>query len=128
MKKDEFLKAIDTLKLYRRAELMDAAGRGLISTFLCRPFTKRYCFEAILKPNTTILIGRKGTGKSTIFQRAQEELNKNSTSTWAYIDIRLYINYQYQIYLEIHLKILKVHYRQNLYAGFTRLKFLLLNL
>lgn len=88
MKKDEFLKAIDTLKLYRRAELMDEAGRGLISSLYVDPLPNDTVLKTILKPNTTFLIGRKGTGKSTIFQRAQEELNKNSTSTWAYIDIK----------------------------------------
>ncbi len=34
------------------------------------------------------MIGRKGTGKSTIFQRAQDSLNDDKTATWAYIDIK----------------------------------------
>lgn len=34
------------------------------------------------------MVGRKGTGKSTIFQRVQYELDRNKKATWAYIDIK----------------------------------------
>ncbi|MFF3853734.1 hypothetical protein [Micromonospora sp. NPDC002575] len=44
--------------------------------------------NTILKPNTTFVVGRKGTGKSTIFQRAQHELRKMADVTSAYIDIK----------------------------------------
>src|SRR5690349_24158492 len=37
---------------------------------------------------TTFVIGRKGTGKSTIFQRLQAELRKRKHQTSAYIDIK----------------------------------------
>ena len=45
----------------------------------------------MMKANTTFLIGRKGTGKSTIFYRAQHELRKRpayASYTSAYIDIK----------------------------------------
>src|SRR6202012_4645556 len=37
---------------------------------------------------TTFLIGRKGTGKSTIFQRCQYELRTRPNSISAYVDIK----------------------------------------
>ena len=83
-----FLKAIDTLKLYRRAELVDDDGKKLIEELYVDPLPADHVLTTILHNNTTFLIGRKGTGKSTIFQRAQESLNKRSDITWAYIDIK----------------------------------------
>ena len=88
MKKPEFLKAVDTLKLYRRAELIDEIGHELISDLYVDPLPDNHILSTVLKPNTTFLIGRKGTGKSTIFQRAQDSLNQDKTATWAYIDIK----------------------------------------
>jgi len=41
-----------------------------------------------MKPSTTFLIGRKGTGKSTIFQRAQAELRRSDDVASAYVDIK----------------------------------------
>jgi Cdc6-like AAA superfamily ATPase len=52
------------------------------------PLPQEQVFRTVLKPNTTFLIGRKGTGKSTIFQRLQYELAKSKTATSAYIDIK----------------------------------------
>lgn len=88
MKKKEFLKAVDTLKLYRRAELIDEMGHELISDLYVDPLPDDHILRTVLQPNTTFLIGRKGTGKSTIFQRAQDSLNDDKTTTWAYIDIK----------------------------------------
>ena len=88
MKKEAFLKAVDTLKLYRRAELIDEQGQHLISELYVDPLPDDHVLHVLLRPNTTFLVGRKGTGKSTIFQRAQESLNSNKHTTWAYIDIK----------------------------------------
>lgn len=88
MRKEAFLKAVDTLKLYRRAELVDERGQQLISQLYVDPLPNNHVLRTLLRNNTTFLIGRKGTGKSTIFQRAQESLNTDTQSTWAYIDIK----------------------------------------
>ena len=88
MKQEAFLKAVDTLKLYRRAELVDERGQQLISQLYVDPLPSDHVLKTLLRNNTTFLIGRKGTGKSTIFQRAQESLNTDKQSTWAYIDIK----------------------------------------
>lgn len=79
---------MDTLKLYRRAELLDEQGEQLVSTLYVDPLPDSHVLHTVLRPNTTFLVGRKGTGKSTIFQRAQEDLNRQTQSTWAYIDIK----------------------------------------
>lgn len=88
MKKDEFLKAVDTLKLYRRAELVDELGQEMISDLYVDPLPDNHVLRTVLRPTTTFLIGRKGTGKSTIFQMAQESLTRDKYATWAYIDIK----------------------------------------
>lgn len=88
MNKDKFLEAVNSLKLYRRAELMDKNGRQLIKDLYADPLPNEHILKTILNDNTTFLIGRKGTGKSTIFQRAQYELDQNKKTTWAYIDIK----------------------------------------
>ncbi|HEX9429851.1 MAG TPA: helix-turn-helix domain-containing protein, partial [Candidatus Bathyarchaeia archaeon] len=62
--------------------------RSLIEKLYVDPLPQEQIFRTILKPNTTFLIGRKGTGKSTIFQRLQYEILKSKSTTSAYIDIK----------------------------------------
>jgi hypothetical protein len=42
----------------------------------------------MLRPSTTFLVGRKGTGKSTVFQRVQHELSQDKRVATAYVDIK----------------------------------------
>lgn len=88
MNKQTFLDAVNSLKLYRRAELSNDAGEKLIEDLYVDPLPSEHILKTLLNPNTTFLVGRKGTGKSTIFQRAQHALDKDSSSSWAYIDIK----------------------------------------
>src|SRR6266699_6480823 len=84
-----FYDAAQSLKLYRRAELQnDLDGKSLIEELYVDPLPNDHIFQTMLKANTTFLIGRKGTGKSTIFQRVQHELRKRPNHTSAYIDIK----------------------------------------
>ncbi len=84
-----FREAAQSLKLYRRAELQDEAhNKSLIKDLYVDPLPAEHVFRTILKPNTTFLIGRKGTGKSTIFQRLQYELRHLEGYASAYIDIK----------------------------------------
>jgi hypothetical protein len=84
-----FRDAAQSLKLYRRAELHDAEqGTELIETLYVDPLPEEQVLRTILRPNTTFVIGRKGTGKSTVFQRLQYELRKNKSQTSAYVDIK----------------------------------------
>lgn len=84
-----FRDSAQSLKLYRRAELIDEdQSSPLIEALYVDPLPQDQAFQTVLRPNTTFVIGRKGTGKSTIFQRLQYELRQNSTRTSAYIDIK----------------------------------------
>jgi Cdc6-like AAA superfamily ATPase len=86
---DEFREAATSLKLFSRAELTDDKNRSLIEKLYVDPLPNDQAFKTLLGDNTTILIGRKGTGKSTIFQRVQHEIRKNkSNMISAYMDIR----------------------------------------
>lgn len=84
-----FNEAAQSLRLYRRADLTDPdKGNTLIETLYVDPLPEQQIFATMLRPNTTFLIGRKGTGKSTIFQRLQYELRKVKHQTSAYVDIK----------------------------------------
>ena len=84
-----FQNAAQSLKLYRRAELQDEDdGTSLIETLYVDPLPNEHVYETMIRPNTTLIVGRKGTGKSTVFQRAQHELRKKSGCVSVYVDIK----------------------------------------
>jgi DNA-binding MarR family transcriptional regulator len=84
-----FQAAAQSLKLYRRAELLDKASQSTIVKLLyVDPLPHDHVFETVMRPHTTFLIGRKGTGKSTVFQRAQYELRHQRHFISAYVDIK----------------------------------------
>lgn len=84
-----FRTAVESLKLYRRADLHDPEqGSPLIEELYVDPLPHEDVFKTALRPHTTFVIGRKGTGKSTIFQRLQHELRKSNSHTSAYLDIK----------------------------------------
>lgn len=84
-----FADAAQSLKLYRRAELIDdETQKSLIEELYVDPLPNDGVLTALLRPNTSFLIGRKGTGKSTVFQRVQHEIRKQKNSISAYLDIK----------------------------------------
>lgn len=84
-----FAEAAQSLKLYRRAELVDEqSGKRLIDDLYVDPLPEDAILTSILKPNTTFLIGRKGTGKSTVFQKAQARIRLQKHTASAYVDIK----------------------------------------
>ena len=85
---DTFVRAIQSLKLYRRAELKSQNGQELIEELYVDPLPNDHVLRTMIQPHTTFLVGRKGTGKSTVFQRAQFELRKDSHVATAYVDIK----------------------------------------
>jgi hypothetical protein len=88
-KPNKFHDAVQSLKLYRRAELPGQADNAdIVKRLYVNPLPSDHIFQTVLRPNTTFIIGRKGTRNSTIFQRLQYELNKDKKKTSAYIDIK----------------------------------------
>lgn len=86
---DNFSKAASSLKLFSRAELNDEKNRSLIEKLYVDPLPNDLVFKTLLGDNTTFIVGRKGTGKSTVFQRVQHEIRKNRRPIIsAYMDIR----------------------------------------
>jgi predicted ATP-binding protein involved in virulence len=84
-----FAEAAHSLKLYRRADLRDdVTDRSLIGRLYVDPLQNDAVLETMLRESTTFLIGRKGTGKSTVFQRAQHALRLKHNSVSAYVDIK----------------------------------------
>lgn len=100
-KLNKFHDAVQSLKLYRRAELPGQDDNAeIVKRLYVDPLPNNHVFETVLKPNTTFIIGRKGTGKSTIFQRLQYELQIDKKKTSAYIDIKtIYESSQIDSYL-----------------------------
>ena len=85
---DRFQEAIQSLKLYRRAELESAQGNDLIEKLYVDPLPHDHVHKLLRQPNTTFLVGRKGTGKSTVFLRAQKSLLNDSDVLSTYVDIK----------------------------------------
>lgn len=84
-----FQRATESLKLYRRADLSEPdQGGPLIDDLYVDPLPEQAVLSIALRPSTTFVIGRKGTGKSTIFQRLQSELRRSRSQTSAYVDIK----------------------------------------
>jgi hypothetical protein len=83
-----FRAAAQSLKLYRRADLVNESQTSIVKDLYVDPLPAEHVFQTVLKPNTSFLIGRKGTGKSTIFQRVQYELRHMSGFASAYVDIK----------------------------------------
>lgn len=83
-----FEKAVESLRQYRRYELVDHKNRDLLNSLYVDPMDNDAILNLCLKDNTTVLIGRKGTGKSTVFMRMQNELRNREDIITCYIDVK----------------------------------------
>ena len=83
-----FEKVIESLRQYQRYELVDDKNRNLLNSLYVDPLDNDTILNLTLKDNTTVLIGRKGTGKSTIFMRMQNELRTSDDIITCYIDVK----------------------------------------
>ncbi|MBB6447302.1 MarR family winged helix-turn-helix transcriptional regulator [Bacillus benzoevorans] len=87
--KNNFFEMVDSLKKSRRADLSDINDDSqIIERLYTDPLHNNLIFTTCLKANTTILIGRKGTGKSTIIARLQHEIRKSNNKLAVYIDVK----------------------------------------
>lgn len=87
--KDSFYSMVDSLKKSRRADLSDIGNDDdIIEELYVDPLDGDFVLKSCLRPNTTMLIGRKGTGKSTIIARLQHEYRKYNDRLSLYIDVK----------------------------------------
>ncbi|NDV66911.1 hypothetical protein [Bacteroides sp. 224] len=86
--KKEFLKFAESLKLNQKAELLDDEGNNLINDIYTDLFPENAVNDKINLPNTTVIIGRKGTGKSTIFQKSINDQISNNKVFPLYLDVK----------------------------------------
>ena len=84
---EKFAEAIRLLKLYRRAD-MEVDGKDLIEQLYVDPLPHEHVLKQMQQPTTTFLVGRKGTGKSTVFLRARKGLLTQRDVIATYVDIK----------------------------------------
>nr|WP_206380364.1 hypothetical protein [Vibrio kanaloae] len=87
----KFSKIAESLRLYRRAVLDDfklEIGDNPVDSVYVDALPGDAILTSVLSSNTTFLLGRKGTGKSTVFVKAQSELEKLKGNVSIYIDVK----------------------------------------
>lgn len=96
--KKGFCEAVESLKKYRRADLIDDSGRSLLGELYTDLLPDNHILDKCLRDNTTFLIGRKGTGKSTIFLKIEQEIRNRKNYISCYLDVKtIYESSQTQI-------------------------------
>lgn len=91
--KDKFLDFAESLKLVRRYRIEDSIIDKNIDDIYTDLLPNNGIINKMNLPRTTLLVGRKGTGKSTIFQKSQKDLISNKKCISIYIDVKsLYEN------------------------------------
>jgi hypothetical protein len=83
-----FSKVAESLKKYRRADLIDDAGKSILDQLYVDLLPNNFILNKCLLDNTTFLVGRKGTGKSTIFLKLENEYRKKDGYLPCYIDVK----------------------------------------
>lgn len=93
MNNDIFLDFAESLKLVRKTRIEDFVQDKNIDDIYTDLLPNNGIISKLNLPRTTILVGRKGTGKSTIFQKSQKDLIENTKCISIYIDVKsLYDN------------------------------------
>ena len=91
MRPQKFARIAESLRQYRRAELRDfevEIGNRPVDTLYVDPLPGDAVLNSVLSSNTTFLLGRKGTGKSTVFARAQSALRHQQDIISTYVDVK----------------------------------------
>lgn len=89
---ETFSQAVESLKKYRRADIIDEDGKNLLDVLYTDLLPNDYILKKCLYDNTTFLIGRKGTGKSTIFLKMEMDLRKKLHIYLVILMSKLYMN------------------------------------
>lgn len=90
MNKSVYKKVVESLKLANRAELtsIDPLLSNAIDNCYVDPIGDSVVLDQVMNRIPCYLVGRKGTGKSTIFQKSQIEIGKKENALSAYIDVK----------------------------------------
>lgn len=83
-----FKRLTTSLKLAQRAELLDSNDKDVLKRLYVDPLPYDAVLNQILSDETTFIVGRKGTGKSTIFAMAQDNIRSDKNIISAYIDVK----------------------------------------
>lgn len=86
--KNKFVEVAESLKKYRRAELIDEDGKSILDKLYVDLLPQNIILNKCMLDNTTFLIGRRGTGKSTIFLKLENEYRNKKTFLPCYIDVK----------------------------------------
>lgn len=87
----KFARIAESLRQYRRAELKDfedELGGKPVSALYVDPLPDEAVLNSVLSSNTTFLLGRKGTGKSTVFAKAQGVFRERKDILSTYLDVK----------------------------------------
>jgi predicted ATP-dependent serine protease len=68
-----------------RPDVTDEQNNSLIPNVYVDLYENNYVLRQVIDDNHTLLKGRKGTGKSTIFLRAEQELSQSRDKVCIYI-------------------------------------------
>lgn len=85
---NKYSQMVESLKRHQRAELLNDSNDSIIESLYTDPFEGNAVLSTMLNDQTTLLIGRKGIGKSTIINRFQSEIRKKTNEISLYIDVR----------------------------------------
>lgn len=86
-KTSDFLQFAESLKLVRRAEI-EKDSENIIDLVYTDLLPNNGVLNKINLPRTSILMGRKGTGKSTIIQKSMRDMMQNDKVICLYIDVK----------------------------------------
>lgn len=91
MQPELFARIAESLRQYRRADLADfqqEIGGNPLDVLYVDPLPNDAVLRSVLSSNTTFLVGRKGTGKSTVFAKAQSSIRETNDLLSIYIDVK----------------------------------------
>jgi hypothetical protein len=91
MNPDAFARIAESLRQYRRADLRDFSkelGDDPVESLYVDPLPGDAVLRSVMSSNTTFLLGRKGTGKSTIFAKAQINYRNSRDVLSIYVDVK----------------------------------------
>jgi len=85
---DRFLNFSESLKLSREATFESESGKNMIDDIYTDLLPNNGVIKKVNLPRTTIVTGRKGTGKSTIFQKSISDKTKDRKAIPVYVDTK----------------------------------------